>query len=189
MEKIYGVASLLIKHYLGEMEEVMGLTPKEVSCKTTIVEDKLVIFLIHDRLKNLLEKQLALRKPRFAKVAYERKNKSHWLIMVEAGGAESFFFARQLQRILYRINCPEEKKRYDKKNQDFLREVVAEAVKRAKQNSGDFIPETGFEKKIYSVLVKINGVTFEFKNPSVDSLARNISQQIPGFFKVISETK
>lgn len=189
MEKIYAVAALLIKRYLGEMSGVMGLMPRETVCKTTLVEDKLVIFLVHDRLKNLLEKQLALRKPRFARVAYERRNKDRWLIVVEAGGAESFFFARQLQRILYRISCPEEKKRYYKKNQDFLREVIAEAVKRSGQNPEDFIPETGFEKKTYSVLVKINGVTFEFKNTSVDSLARNISQQIPGFFKVISETK
>lgn len=189
MQKMYSAAAALIKCYLGEMREKMGLTPRETVCKTTLVEDKLVIFLVHDRLKNLLEKQLTIRKPRFAKVTYERKNRNRWFIAIEADGGESFFFARQLQRILYRINSPEEKKRYDKKNQDFLREVVAETVKKANQDPADFIPETYFEKKIYHLLIRINGVAFEFKNASVDLLARNISQQIPGFFRVISETK
>ena len=189
MQKIYKLAAILIKRYLNEMTLVLGLSPKEIVCRTTLVEDEKVIFFVHERLKILLEKQLAMRKPRFAKVAYKRRNENHWLIVVEAGGAESFFFARQLQRILYGFNCPEKKKRYDKKNQDFLREVVAQTVKKVGQTPDNCISETGFEKKTYSVLVKINGVSFEFKNASVDLLARYISQHFPGFFKVISKTK
>ncbi len=189
MQKIYTLARVMINFFLEELVRSGKLSPKSATFKTTLVKEEMVTFLVHDDLKKLMEKQLKIRKPRFAECYFLKNDHNYWLVTVEAHGAESFFFARQLQRIASG-KTTRGKNFFFNLNKNFLDKIIEEALRKSGSNPEFFKRKIEFERfREYSVILPINGTTVKFHNESVDLLARNISQQVPGFLKIISEAK
>lgn len=182
MKKINSVADALIRSFLAQMVSTKIISEKEAIFKKIEVEEKKIVFLISEKLKELLETQISARKPKFATTRFEKSSIGGWLFTVEDAGAESFFFARQLQRILHRNENRSDKCRYIKLNMSFLEMATLRALTKASVNPEDFTFRVDFKTKTYCFLINFKGnfiKKFSLRDKSIDFLSIKIAQEIP----------
>lgn len=185
MKKINSVAEALITRFLSKMVSAGIISEKEAAFKKVEVEENRVSFLVSEKLKDLLMAQIVLRKPKFASAHTSKSPVGGWIFTVEDAGAESFFFARQLQRILYRNEGKSDKCRYIGFNKKFIEAVAENSIIKAKKKPSDFPLKSDYEEKLYTFFIDVNGTKINMKNKSVDLISMKIAREIPRIINIL----
>ena len=179
MQKIYTYARNLINAIMVDLCTNQGFTTKETTWKTNRVEEKLVIFEVHNRIKDLFEKELSYSEEKIT-VSYKcNEQHSTWEIIIEDAGAESYFFARMLFVALARIKSGivDIKMR----NCKLIEHYATAAAIRANISALGFNAEAKYENSIYTITFPVNGMVTTFSNENVDLLCRSIGLQLRDF--------
>lgn len=189
MLKINSVAKGLINKSLASMVEMGILKAEEILYEVAEVKEEKVVFLIHDSLKKMIEGQLNAHKPQHASVSFDNYDSIHWHIIIENDGLESFFFSRQLQRLLEKSKGTEKKQRHIKSNIALIREAIADSIKKCGADPSKYTPTIEFKSRVYAVEIVVNGIPIKMDDAKIDMLLKKVSRDFPIFFKTFSEIK
>ena len=191
--KLNGIAESTFRSSLAQLVESYGFSQAEASCETMEVLEEKVVFRIHERLKNLLEDQLNTHKPRHAEFTFEKYDKLHWLVIIEADGVESFFFARRLAQVIEKLESEIREKisgaarpRYIKVNMTLLKKAFAAAITKAGGNPKEVAAEIAYaDGKDYVVTFTINKSLITFRDHNIDELFKTIAREVPTFYSAL----
>lgn len=186
MQKINSIAQSMIDESLRKMVLLHGFSPEETNYVTIEVKEERVVFLVHDRLKMLIEKQLTDHKPKHASVSFDNYEGNLWHIIIENDGLESFFFSRQLQQVLKRLNTKASKERNIESNIELIREALSKAIKKS-NSKAPCAPEISFENKTYMVTLMVNNIPLKLTEKNIDMVLQKISRTFPGLIEEFSK--
>lgn len=178
--KIFTSARILIMSIMAELSTKHGFSNQETSWKTLVVEEKLVVFEIHERIMNLLKKEAAILRVKKSKLSFCEKTNGFWEVTVTADEAESYFFSRLLFMALARIQSGTVNARSIN-----LAIIERHTVQASMKIIGDvmgFVPKANFSAGQYRISVPIAGMTIEFHHKDIDILCKQIGLQLRGFF-------
>lgn len=185
MQKIYTNARNLILAIMAELSANHEFAVAETAWKATKVEEELVVFEIHERIKELLEKVFLATRAQHGEpgvMEFANKQGSIWEVTVMANGAESYFFARMLFAVLMithgrlinmtELNCAV-----------IERHAISAATRLINVTEG-FMPKTTYShrKKKYSITITVDGIVLTASNENPDMLCVWIGKQLRGCF-------
>jgi hypothetical protein len=182
MQKIYTSAREMINAIMMELSLNHGFTTKEITWKTKDVQSHLVVLEIHERIKELLEKEMAIQLMPSG-ISFELNRDSIWEATIQGDGAESYYFARLFFVALARLTSGIA----DVKslNCSIIEHYATSAAIKANISKLGFDAKASYSKKdkLYKINIPISGMTITFANSDIDLLCKGIGLQLRGCFK------
>ena len=178
MQKIYTLAREQISASMSELHTNLDFSLKETHWKPIEVENQLVVFEIHEKIGQLIQKEFSNFLSDQGRMSIYSQNGSLWKAEVQASGAESYFFARALFIALARIKSGTVNIKY--LNCNLIEKYAVAAASRVIGNTSGIIIKAKDEKGLYTVIIPINGMRITFSHENVDMLCRGIGLQIRG---------
>ena len=187
--KIYADARRKIDGILKELLAEHCLVAAEIAYSVTKVEEELVVFKVHEKLKELIKEQYTLVGSGHNDIQFVEEPARKWSLIIRAGGVESHFFARLLEVVLKKLN--EEKKEHVYTTKEIIRASINETLQ--KIHNGDKCQNRVWYKKgVYYAIVWIEGIEVKFqnhKNECPGSLRIFINEELPGIISTLAKNK
>lgn len=190
-DSIWAAAKRTIRIYLIKLCSEHKLSSTEIDYDILFADDKMVTFVIHNTLKELIEGEIKKRslKKKY-QIEFSKNGDVTWRMELHAGGYESYIFAGMLNGIVSDLDEAKEKRINSSK--EAIHTTIAEVIA-SKEIKGKHLTGLKYEKGVYYISLRFKEYptwrTIEFKDANALELIATIAKNLPAEIERMQKVK